>query len=297
VPGLSPQCRRNGEGFGRVSFRCFTRRFYERADAVVIVLRARQSAPVEIIAHRGAAADAPENTLASMKLAWEQGADAIELDVWLSKDGKLVVFHDADTKRFESKPRKISRLTWKEIQQLDVGAWKGAQFEGERVPTLESVLATIPPKRRAIIEIKCGAEIIPELSRVLRASRCKSEQVAIINFDFAALQESKTALPRLQHYFLHDYRRSVRTGLRPKLAPLVARTKEAGLDGIDLSSQWPITASFVSKVKAAGLKLFVWTVDDAALAKRLADAGVDGITTNRPKWLREQLSLGDKGKP
>src|SRR5687767_15734678 len=100
---------------------------------------------VEIIAHRGASGEAPENTLSAMKLAWAQGADAIELDLWLSKDGKLVVFHDADTKRFEKQPRKIPELTWDEVQTLDVGSWKGAQFKGERIPTLESILATIPP--------------------------------------------------------------------------------------------------------------------------------------------------------
>ena len=65
--------------------------------------------------------------------------------------------------------------------------------------------------------------------------------------------------------------------------------KAADFDGLDLQYNWPITKSFVSEVKAAGLKLVVWTVDDPAVAKRLTEAGVDGITTNRPQWLREQL--------
>ena len=264
---------------------------------IVIVLPARQSVRVEIIAHRGASADAPENTLASMKLAWEQGADAIELDVWLSKDGQLVVYHDADTKRFDGTERKISDLTWEEMQRLDVGEWKGAQFKNERIPTLESVLAKVPPGRRAVLEIKCGAEIIPELGRVIRASGRAPEQLAIMNFDFAALQQSKKIFPQIEHYFLHDYRRVAKIGRHPQLTPLIARAKAAGFDGLDLDSKWPLTASFVSEVKAAGLKLFVWTVDDPALARCLASAGVDGITTNRPKWLREQLSsvLTNKG--
>ncbi len=79
-----------------------------------------------------------------MQLAWEQGADAAELDLWLSRDGKLVVFHDADTKRFAEPVRKIKEMTLEEIQQLDVGAFKGAKFKGVRVPTLESILATVP---------------------------------------------------------------------------------------------------------------------------------------------------------
>lgn len=244
---------------------------------------------VEIIAHRGASADAPENTLVAMKLAWEQKADAIELDLWLSKDGRVVVFHDADTKRFEETARKIPSLTWQETQQLDVGAWKGAQFKNERIPTLESILATIPAGRRAVLEIKCGPEIVPELSRVIRASGRSPRELAIISFNFNALNESKKMFPHVEHYFLHDYKKDAKTDAHPELAPLIARAKAAQFEGLNLNFKWPITKSFVSEVKAAGLKMFVWTVDDAAVAKRLAEAGVDGITTNRPQWLREQL--------
>ena len=244
---------------------------------------------VEIIGHRGASAEAPENTLASMKLAWEQKADAIELDLWLSKDGRLIVFHDATTKRFDGQTRKISDYTWEETQQLDVGAWKSAPFKGERIPTLDSILASIPKGCRAVLEIKCGPEIVPEFSRVLRASGRAPEEMAVISFNFEALKASKQAQPKLEHYFLMDYKKDAKTGKFPELTPLIARAKAAGFDGLDLQYNWPITKSFVSEVKAAGLKLVVWTVDDPAVAKRLAEAGVDGLTTNRPEWLREQL--------
>jgi glycerophosphoryl diester phosphodiesterase len=243
---------------------------------------------VEIIAHRGASADAPENTLASMKLAWEQNADAIELDLWLSKDGKLIVFHDANTKRFEQPTRKISELTLAEAQQLDVGSWKGKMFAGERIPTLDSILATIPKGRRAVLEIKCGPEIMPELNRVLRESGRTPEQVVIISFNFDSLKASKIAWPKVEHLFLYDYKTNA-AGKFPELPPLIARAKAAGFDGLNLAFKWPITKKFVSDVKGAGLKMFVWTVDDAEVAKHLVAAGVDGITTNRPKWLREQL--------
>src|SRR5687767_14672552 len=125
-----------------------------KISSALLLLWALQVGAVEIIAHRGASWDAPENTLSSMKLAWEQEADAIELDLWLSKDGKLIVSHDADTERFEKQPRKLPELTWAELQQLDVGSWKSDRFKGERIPTLESILATIPADRRAVLEIK-----------------------------------------------------------------------------------------------------------------------------------------------
>jgi Glycerophosphoryl diester phosphodiesterase family len=125
---------------------------------------------LEIIAHRGASADAPENTLPAMKLAWEQGADAVELDMYLSKDGRIVVFHDTTTKRFDGRERKVAHLTLEEMRGLNVGAWKGEKWAGERVPDLVEILNTIPAGKRAVLEIKCGPEIVPELARVLGAA-------------------------------------------------------------------------------------------------------------------------------
>jgi glycerophosphoryl diester phosphodiesterase len=140
-----------------------------------------------------------------------------------------------------------------------------------------------------VLEIKCGPEILPELSRVLRESGLPPAQLAIISFNFDFLKASKVAWPKLDHLFLYDYKTNA-AGKFPELPPLIDRAKAAGFDGLNLAFKWPITKQFVSDVKAAGLKMFVWTVDDAEVARQLKDAGVDGITTNRPKWLREQLS-------
>jgi len=245
---------------------------------------------VDIIAHRGASADAPENTLAAMQLAWEQGADAIELDLWLSKDGRPIVFHDADTHRFEAPAQNISSLTLIEAQRLDVGTWKGPRFRGERIPTLESILATIPLSRRAVLEIKCGPEIVPELHHVIHDSGRAPGQFVIISFNLEALTASKKAWPEIEHFSLHERRPLATMSAGPELPSLIARAKADGFDGLNLQFRWPITKDFVSEVKAAGLKLFVWTVDDPAMANHLAEAGVDGLTTNRPLWLREQLA-------
>jgi len=244
---------------------------------------------VEIIAHRGASFDAPENTLAAMNLAWEQNADAIELDLWLSRDGRLVVFHDADAKRIAGVPRKIADLTWAEVQQLDAGSWKNAQFKGERIPTLEFILMTIPKGRRAVLEIKCGPEIVPELKRVLAASKRSPRELAIISFNFESLKASRETFPEIEHYFLHSYKKDPATGKFPELKPLIARAQAARFHGLNLHFDWPVDDRFVREVKSAGLKMLVWTVNDAAVAKRLASAGVDAITTDRPGWLREQL--------
>ena len=262
--------------------------------AVLFVVTA--AGAIEIIAHRGASYDAPENTLSAMKLAWEQGADAIELDLWLSKDGKIAVLHDPDTKRVGGSTNRVAEQTWAELQKLDVGAWKHQSFTGERIPTLESILATVPKGRRAVIEIKSGPEILPELERVIAESKRKPEELAIISFKSAVLKESKKRFPRIEHYYLFSYKRDPVTGELPTLAPLINQAKAAGFDGLDLHFDWPIDKVFVANVKDARLKLIVWTINDPAIAKRMIEAGVDGITTDRPGWLREQLK-NPAGRP
>lgn len=243
----------------------------------------------EIIAHRGASHDAPENTLASLRLGWEQGADAGELDIHLTKDGQAVLIHDATTKRNVGVDKRVDAQTLAELQALDAGAWKGAQWKGEKLPTLADALATIPDGKRMFIEIKCGPEVLPELERVVKTCGKKPEQLAIIAFDYETAEQARKLLPGLRVYWLASNKADKKTGEMPQLEKLIAKTKAAGLDGLDLDHKFPIDAAFVAKIKDAGLKCYVWTVNDAQVARRLVEAGVDGITTDRPAWLREQL--------
>src|SRR5512138_815337 len=87
-----------------------------------------------VLGHRGASADAPENTLAAFRLALEQGADGVELDVWRCRTGEVVVLHDEDTRRVAGSPLRVREATLAELRALDVGAWKGPGFRGERIP-------------------------------------------------------------------------------------------------------------------------------------------------------------------
>lgn len=245
---------------------------------------------VEIVAHRGASYDAPENALSAMKLAWKQDADAIELDIHLSKDGKIVTMHDFDTKRTGGGiDKKIVDQTWDELQKADVGAWKNAKYKGEKIPTLDSILKTIPRGKRSFIEIKVGSEILPELGRVMKKSGKSPEQLSIITFNYEVARDAKAMFPAHQVYWLSSYNKDKKTGQLPNLDDLIKKTKEAKLDGLDLNFNFPIDKAFVEKVHGAGLKLYTWTVDDPAVAKAEVEAGVDGITTNRPKFLRDSL--------
>lgn len=244
---------------------------------------------VEIIAHRGASHDAPENTLAALNLGWQQGADAGELDVRLTKDGQIVLLHDDDTKRTTGVPGEVASRTLEELQKLDAGAWKGRQWKGERLPTLSEALATIPDGKRMFIEIKCGPEILPKLEPVLQASGKRPEQLVLIGFNYATMQQAKKQFPQAPVYWVVSGKADKKTGERPDIRELIAKARAARFDGLDLEANFPLDASTVAQIKAAGLGIFVWTVDDADKAAALVAAGVEGITTNRPGWLRKQL--------
>ncbi|HKQ37722.1 MAG TPA: glycerophosphodiester phosphodiesterase [Verrucomicrobiae bacterium] len=238
---------------------------------------------MEIIAHRGASYDAPENTLASVRLAWEQGADAVEVDVHLSRDNRVVVMHDADTKRIAGVKHLVRDLSLAELQKLDCGRWKSPKFAGERLASLEDVVATIPSGKRMLVEIKTGAEIVRHFPAV-------PSNVAPISFDLEAIAAMKAARPDLQCYWVVAWRRDwKRGGWLPKPAQMNEQALAKNLDGLDVGANGPVTAAFVKKSHAAGLKVYVWTVDSVTKARQLREAGVDGIATNRPGWIRGRI--------
>jgi len=244
---------------------------------------------VKIIAHRGASHDAPENTLAALRLGFAQGADAGEVDVHLSGDARIVVHHDADTGRTTGRKQAVARQSADELRALDAGQWgrwRGSAF-CEKIPLLSEVLALVPAGRRLFIEIKVGAEILPELGPVIRASGLPAAQLPLITFDLAVAQAVKSHLPAHEVCWIVE---CPGFGRAPRVDGLIHQAKAAGLDGLDLDAKFPIDAAFVQKIHASGLKLYTWTVDDPAIARAFAAAGVDGLTTNRPGWMRSQLA-------
>ncbi|MDB6018992.1 MAG: ugpQ [Pedosphaera sp.] len=246
---------------------------------------------MEIIAHRGASFDAPENTLAAIRLGWQQQADAVELDVHLSHDGQLVVIHDSTTHKTAGVDIAVASQTLDELRSLDVGSWKDPSWLGEKIPTLVEALATLPPQKRLFIEIKCEADVAPELVRVLQQSKCSPAQIILIGFSLPAIQLLKSRFPDVEVGWIVELERHWATRRLPKPEPLIARLQAAGLNALDLEASASIDSAFVEKFHRAGLKLYVWTVDSAPLAKQLATAGIDGLTTNRPAWLREQMAV------
>ncbi|HEY1380757.1 MAG TPA: glycerophosphodiester phosphodiesterase [Gemmataceae bacterium] len=258
--------------------------------ALSVVAFALPAPAAEIVAHRGESADAPENTLASFRLAWDQRDDAIELDVHLTKDGQLIVCHDPDTKRTTGVPHKIKDTPFDVLRSLDAGKWKGPKWAGEKLPTLAEVLATIPDGKRCFIEIKVGPEAVPAVAKAVRESGKKPEQMPIISFKADTLAEAKRQLPDHKAYFLANFKQDKKTKQwTGDIDQFIATAKAIHADGLDLGYQGPVDREAARKVKAAGLAFLVWTVDDPAVAKRMIDYGAKGITTNKAAWLRGQL--------
>jgi glycerophosphoryl diester phosphodiesterase len=245
---------------------------------------------VDIVAHRGASFDAPENTLASEKLAWRDGADVVENDIHLTKDGKIIVSHDKTTKRTTGHDGTITAMNLAELRALDAGKWKGPQFAGEKLPLLDEQIALIPAGKRMFVEIKVGPEILPELERTLQRTGASAKNITFISFVYESLQEVRKRLPAYKTQYLVGYKKADGDA-QARLATIIAQAKAAGLTGLDLQSSWPLTKADTQKIKDAGLELHVWTVDDPAVATHWIELGAISITTNRAGWLRAQLKL------
>jgi glycerophosphoryl diester phosphodiesterase len=245
----------------------------------------------EIVGHRGAAYDAPENTLPSVRLGFEQGADAVEVDVFATTDGCIVAIHDADTERVAGVKLSVAKSTLAQLRELDVGAWKGEKWVGTVIPTLEEVLEAVPEGRRLFVEVKCEKSALPHLERAIAASG-KRERVVLISFSLPLVEEAKRMMRDVPAYWVYGFslRERARWG-SPTMEGLIRRAKKAGLDGLDLDCEGPITQAFVEKLRAEGMNLYVWTVNDPVRARQLAAMGVTGLTTDRPGYLRQQLGL------
>ena len=246
-----------------------------------------------IVAHRGASFDAPENTVAAMKLAFEQGADGVEADFYLSSDGEIVCIHDGDTNRTAGVKHVIVKTPFDELRKLDVGAWKNEKYRGEKIPTFAEIAETIPTGKKFIIELKTGPEIVAPLKDALAKTDLKDDQILIICFNEKTVAECKKALPNLKCHWLTGYKKDEKTGeTKPSLADVVATLERSHADG--LGSQGDVNyvnAEFLEDLCDEGhCEFHVWTIDDPKVARFYQKLKPWGITTNRPGFIREQLN-------
>lgn len=233
-----------------------------------------------IIAHRGASAYAPENTEASFRLAVEMGADGIELDVHLSKDGIPVVIHDERLNRTGGRHGWVKDLTLAELKALDFGVWFKPEYAGQRIMTLEEVLILLRDWSGLLnIELKSGPVFYEGMEeKVVRLTYTynRADTVIISSFNHYSLLKVKEIDPRIKIGILY-------------MAGLVAPWEYAERLGAEAIHPlyYNIVPPIVAGCKAHGILVNPFTVDDPEHIKAIAAAGVDGIITNVPDIARE----------
>jgi len=243
-----------------------------------------------IVAHRGESFDAPENTMAAISLAWERGAEAVEIDVHLSLDHKVVVIHDFNTKRLAGVSKIIKDQSVDELKRLDVGSWKDIKWKGEQIPTLKEVLNSIPDEKKLVIEIKSEASIIPHLKNEIEQSGLSSEQIELIGFDIKTMALTKKEFQDHKVLWLLDLDYLwINRIFKPSIGRAIAKAKKFGLDGLNVWAGTMLTKKMIDEIHANNLLVYCWTVNDILKAKTLIGWGIDAITTDGAQWLSSHL--------
>ncbi|MBC2901672.1 glycerophosphodiester phosphodiesterase [Streptomyces cupreus] len=254
--------------------------------------------PPTVLAHRGASAYAPENTLAAVDKAAELGIKWVENDVQRTKDGELVVIHDDNLRRttdveevFPGRaPWKVKDFTAAEIARLDAGSWFGPAYAGARVPTLERYMDRVERHRqRLLLEIK-NPGLYPGIERQTLKVLGNEGWLDRSHLGRLIVQSFSADSVRT----VHDLKPAVKTGFlgTPAVADLPGL---AGFTDQINPSYGSISTGYVAAVHAftgphgKPLEVFTWTVDDAANARRVAGYGVDGIITNKPDVVRDAV--------
>jgi glycerophosphoryl diester phosphodiesterase len=233
-----------------------------------------------VLGHRGASADAPENTLAAFRLALEQGADGVELDVWRCATGEVVVIHDADAGRVSGAPLRIRDCPLPALRALDVGAWKGERFRGERIPLLAEVLEELP---RAVVNVELKTQgrdlgLAQAAAEVILRARAEA-RVIVSSFDYRLIGAFRLTAPAVPAGLLFDDSQSwrIRVGLASRLLSPAAVHPDRAL----------VTPARAARWIERGLGVNVWTVDAPEEVEALCGLGVSAIITNVPGRTRE----------
>ena len=238
------------------------------------------------VAHRGYSSLYPENTILSFEKAIEARCDMIELDVRLTADGEIVVFHDFTLERTTDASGELAQKTLAELREFDAGSWRGARFAGQRIPTLREVLDCARRRAKLYIEIKAreGIEYTRLNERLcstlagLLSREAGGNELLVASFDSTCLTHMKELLPEIPRGLI-CFRMDTLDGM-PELADWICLYRKN------------VNSCLVRKIKEKGLKICPWTVDDAEEMASLIGMGVDAIATNNPALLRRVIAMG-----
>jgi glycerophosphoryl diester phosphodiesterase len=232
---------------------------------------------VTVVAHRGAAGKAPENTIASVRQAIRDGADWVEIDVQESADGEVVVIHDSDFMKLAGVNLKVWNATLEQMRDIDIGSWFDPQFAAERVPTLDEVLEEVKGKAGLVIELKYYGHDQQLEQRVVDIveQQGMANDVAIMSLRYAGIQKIRSLRPDWTCGFLS--------------ATAIGNLASLDVDFLAVA-RGLATPGFVHRSQEQGKQVFVWTINDAVTLSRMMSLGVDGVITDEPALAREVIA-------
>lgn len=258
----------------------------------LLVPLADRSGRPAVVAHRGSSSVAPQNTLAAFEAAWRAGADAVELDVHLTADRRVVVLHDERVDATTDGTGAVADLPLDAVRSLDAGSWFSPAFAGQRVPTFEEVLGLLATRPGTDLLVELKGVWSPDDARLVTKevdAAGMAGRVVVQSFWPPTVAALRDAAPHLA--------RGLLLALRPdstdELLEVCAGLGVAACNPErDLLGREP---GLVEVLHGAGLAVHVWTADDAW--SDLLDLGVDGIVTNRPDRLAGWLDARSVGRP
>lgn len=232
---------------------------------------------VEVIGHRGAAASRPENTMAAIVKAVEDGADWVEIDVQETADGEVIVVHDSDFMKSAKVPLKVWDATMDDIAEIDIGSWFDPKYADERAPRLIDALEAVRDRSKLLIELKYYDHDVDLENRVVAIVEAAGmeEQIATMSLKYTAVQKM----------------RGIRSDWSTGVLAATSLGNLAGLEGDFLAvSSASLSSRLLLRAEAADKDVYVWTVNDAATMSRMISLGVDGLITDKPDLARQVIS-------
>lgn len=229
-----------------------------------------------IMAHRGASADCPENTLSAIAEAAEQGAAVVEFDVRQTSDGVLMLFHDGTFERFTGKKDSVEKQTWDAIKETDVGSWfAGGKFKGEKMPLFREALELcFEHGMTPLVEHKTGTAAA--YAKVIKELDC-GDKIIVQSFKWDFLRDFQKEMPDVRLGAL---------GNKELTTELYSEIKEFSPDWVGWAHN-DLTKANLEALQKDGFLVTLWTMNKTADAQRWIDVGVDGIITDRPGVMLE----------
>ncbi|MBQ6379975.1 MAG: hypothetical protein IJJ41_00040 [Clostridia bacterium] len=240
-----------------------------------------------ILGHRGASAYAPDNTRSAFELAVQQGADGVETDIHLTKDGIPVIQHNYEIDRNSNGKGYVEQMTYDELLQYDFGSWKGEQFKGEKILSLDEALE-IAQRSMSLINLELKQTMhfnSPIVEKTIEAVKKHKmvDRVMLSSFDYALLQKAQLLCPEMLIAALYDEAEVKQNNIEEILKDPASYISNLGFDFANPHIDYLCEEGIVEKFTQKGIGVTVWTVDKPYIAQMCVKRGVKCIITNKPK--------------